>query len=145
MPDNWVACITSAHQSPMGLIWYLQPPVTANSECSLLKWVSGEVCCAGSAVEDYRAGSYTYDNDSVTTNLYLGNINPKVWVHCIHWIVSILLCNLRLSFYILHNGITTNAVTFIRWLKLMLISYQLIRLIDTTINTCGQPVYDCIV
>jgi len=30
------------------------------------------------AVEDYRSGSYTYDNDSVTTNLYLGNINPKV-------------------------------------------------------------------
>jgi len=29
-------------------------------------------------VEDYRAGSYTYDNDSVTTNLYLGNISPKV-------------------------------------------------------------------
>jgi len=33
-------------------------------------------CCA--VVEDYRTGSYTYDNDAVTTNLYLGNINPKV-------------------------------------------------------------------
>jgi len=31
------------------------------------------------AVEDYRTGSYSYDNDAVTTNLYLGNINPKVW------------------------------------------------------------------
>jgi len=30
-------------------------------------------------VEDYRTGSYTYDNDAVTTNLYLGNINPKVY------------------------------------------------------------------
>ena len=29
------------------------------------------------AVDD-RLGSFTYENDTQTTNLYLGNINPKV-------------------------------------------------------------------
>jgi len=46
-----------------------------DSVSCLLPLVASDCCVV---VEDYRAGSYTYDNDSVTTNLYLGNINPKV-------------------------------------------------------------------
>jgi len=53
------------------------------------------------AVEDYRTGSYTYDNDAVTTNLYLGNINPKVGFFCLAIEVSLTFISLCCSKYVL--------------------------------------------
>ena len=41
--------------------------------------------CLIFAADDYRLGSYNYDNDTQTTNIYLGNINPKVMVNHVQW------------------------------------------------------------
>ena len=50
-------------------------------EFSLFQRIIVKVLCfAEDTLGSSKSGSYTYTDDTMTTNLYLGNINPKVCV-----------------------------------------------------------------